>query len=471
MKHKHTAVWLVLTIVAALAFGTHSSAQANMLANPGFEDGGGSYNGWDTFGSGPQLSLPGGDNISRSGVAAAKIFGEFNNCPETPGFDVGGVFQSFTPTPGMECEFSGYSYVSSADTIPGTDTCLSNRLLAKIVFFDAAVGGNEIASNEIVIGDWTTPVDQWIPFSVKAPVPSAALRVQAMFLFLQPGCDEGAVFVDDTSFVEYSPTTEPNVLVNPSFDTDLTGWSTFGNVWYDGRSWARRTPTGGVKMYGTFVEGNDSGMFQIFPATEGSIWKLDAHAMTTCVESPIQPGNQNYILARIVFKDGLGAEIGFNESVIMDSTAFLGAWAKHTLMAEAPAGTDSVAAYFLFIQPALEGGAAWLDDISLYDIADVGVPPVTGSAGVKLHQNAPNPFNPSTRIQFETAARERVELVVYNVAGQRVTTLLSQELDPGPHSVTWDGRTADGRRAASGTYWYVLRTPRGEASRSMVLLK
>jgi flagellar hook assembly protein FlgD len=50
-------------------------------------------------------------------------------------------------------------------------------------------------------------------------------------------------------------------------------------------------------------------------------------------------------------------------------------------------------------------------------------------------------------------------------------TLHEGELPAGPHSVTWDGRTRDGSMAASGTYWYQLRTPDGQTSRSMVLLK
>jgi hypothetical protein len=292
-----------------------------------------------------------------------------------------------------------------------------------------------------------------------------------MLLFLQPACDEGSVFVDDTSFVEITPVLEPNMLVNPSFDTDLLGWTTFGNVYYDGRPWARRTPTGAAKLYGTFVEGNDSGMFQQFPATPGSIWKFDMYAMSTCVESPIQPGNGNMMLAELLFKDSAGVETGSAETIILDQTSPLGTWTKHTVMATAPAGTDSVSAYILFVQPIeTEQGGAFVDDVSLYDVAMVDVP--EGKLpGATLHQNTPNPFNPKTKIAFELPRRGEVEVVVYNVAGREVAKLLQGELPAGPHSVTWDGRTEDGSTAASGTYWYQLRTPNGEVSRSMILLK
>jgi hypothetical protein len=471
MKRAYMAVLFVAAMLAASALGTQASAQVNLLVNPGFEASGGSYDGWSYFGSGPQISTPANDNIFRSGSAAAKIFGEFTGCPGSPSFTVGGAFQAFTPIPGNIYEFSGYSRVSSADTIPGSDTCLGNRLIAKIVFYDAASGGNEIATNEVILGDWSTPLDQWIPFSVSAPAPSNALRVQAMLLFLQPACDEGSVFVDDTSFTTFAPTVEPNVLANPSFDTNLSGWTTFGNVYYDGRSFARRTPTGGCKMYGTFTPDSDSGMFQQFPATAGSIWKLSVHAMTTCVESPLTGTNENFVLARILFKDAAGGELGGADSIVLDNTAPLGTWTQHTVYGEAPAGTDSVAAYFLFVSPALEGGAAWIDDALFYNISAVGVTEGITPGTPMLSQNVPNPFNPKTNISFEMPMKGQAEVDIYNVAGRLVSTLFRGELDAGPHTLTWDGRTSDGSEAASGVYWYVLRTDGSQTSRSMVLLK
>jgi flagellar hook assembly protein FlgD len=83
----------------------------------------------------------------------------------------------------------------------------------------------------------------------------------------------------------------------------------------------------------------------------------------------------------------------------------------------------------------------------------------------------PNPFNPVTKIAFELPKKGEVEVVIYNVAGREVVTLHKGELPAGPHSLTWDGRTSGGSMAASGAYWYLLRTPDGQTSRSMVLLK
>jgi len=471
MKHQHTRIWMALACAVALAAGAPASA-ANLLANPGFEDAGGSYNGWFTFGSNVQLSLPGGDNIIRTGAAAAKIWGSYPMCP-LPQFNVSGCGQAFTPTAGVEYEFSGYSFVSSLDTIPGTSTCDRNRMVAKIVFFDAPVGGNELASNEVILGDHATPSDQWIEFRISAPAPANAQRMEALLLYLQPACDDGAVYVDDLSFSALAAgPAVTNLLANPSFTGSLTGWSTFGNVYYDGRSWARRTPTGGAKLFSTFVGGADSGMFQQFAATPGSDWQLDVHVMTTCVETPVTGGNANAVVARIVFRDTGGNDIGSSDAVILDNAAPLGTWTKHSVIAnDAPAGTVAVQAYILFVSPNLEGGAAWVDDVYFGGPLPTGVQDRPVSLEFQLHQNVPNPFGASTSIDFDLAQSGDVNVSVYDVAGRRVATLAGGRFGSGSHSVTWNGKSATGRSVPSGVYWYVLKTSAGQTSRRMVLLR
>jgi hypothetical protein len=475
MMRAPAQAFFMVALMTVSAVGPPALAQCNnLLANPGFEEGGGSYDGWFTFGDGVQLSLPDGDNIIRTGSAAAKIFGEFTGCPGAPQFDVGGFGQAFAPTPGMEYELSGFAFVSSGDPIPGTDTCDRNRLIAKIVFFDDPVGGGEISSNEVIVADGSSPTDWWRPFTVSAPVPTGAQRVEALFLFLQPACDTGAVFVDDTSFCEVSPTAEPNVLANPSFDTGLGSWTTFGNVLPEARSFAVHTAPGSAKLFSTFMPDADSGMFQTVLATPGSVWKLDLYALTTCVEDPITGTNDNFMLARIVFRDAGNNEIGAAEKIIMDSTVPLGSWVRHTVIAnDAPAGTVAADVFILFVSPSLLGGAAWVDDVSLQELDPVGIDdqPAPVPVAAELGQNAPNPFNPSTRIDFVLTEATAVDLSIYDVAGRWIVTLHQGQLDAGSHQVTWDGKTASGASAPAGVYRYVLRTSAGQTSRSMTLLK
>ncbi|MDH4036207.1 MAG: T9SS type A sorting domain-containing protein [Candidatus Krumholzibacteria bacterium] len=472
MKHTRTFALLAVACAAVLAVSHAAFADGvQLLTNPGFETGGGSYAGWTSFGSGVQISTPGTDNIIHTGTAASKVYGEFNNCP-IPTFDVGGYFQSFTPTAGQVYTFSGYSFVSSADPMPGNDTCVRNRAIAKIVFYNAAVGGAEMATNEVIIGNWSSPLDAWVPFSVSAPAPVGALRVQAMILFLQPGCDTGAVFVDDLLFCEGAPVASPNVLVNPSFNTDLSGWTTFGNVFYDNRSFARRTPTGAAKLFGTFTPGSDSGMYQSFAAVPGERWLLSVYALNTCAENAIRGTNEDVALARIVYRNNVGADLGGADVIIANNTSPLGTWTRYLVTATAPVGAVSVDAFILFTQGVfLENGAVFVDDAAFAKVTATGVEDTPSARGAELHQNIPNPFNPSTQITFDLVERDNVEISVYDVNGHRVTTLFKGSMDAGSHAVTWDGTAASGERVSSGVYMYSLRTSSDQITRRMVLLK
>lgn len=464
-------VFLVAFVLAGTTVSPAFADGVNLLANPGFEDGGGSYTDWFTFGGGVQLSLPAGDDIIRTGAAASKIYGEFTLCPGPGQFTVGGYGQAFTPTAGKVYHLSGYSFVSGEDPIPGSTTCDFNRAVAKIAFFDAASAGNEIASNEIVIGDWNFPRDRWVGFSIDAPVPAGALRVEALILYLQPACDTGAVYVDDLAFSEETPAAETNLLTNPSFDTGLSGWNLFGNVYYDGRPLAVRTPTGCAKMYSTFVADSPSGMFQTLAASPGTSWILDVHTKTLC-EDPVTGSNDNFVTVKIVFRDASSNEIGSSETVVQTGASPVGTWTRHTLLAvNAPEGTASVEPYILFISPSLEGGSIWVDDVSFRSFATTGVPVADRQPDFRLLQNTPNPFSPSTRIAFDLEQGSQVDLSIYDVVGRRVRTLVEGSLGAGPHTVTWDGRSQDGTRAAAGIYRYVLRTPDGRVARSMLLIR
>ena len=73
-----------------------------------------------------------------------------------------------------------------------------------------------------------------------------------------------------------------------------------------------------------------------------------------------------------------------------------------------------------------------------------------------LDQNYPNPFNSHTAIPFGLPASGDVQLVVYDVVGQRVRALVSGGLEPGLHRIIWDGRDDGGRAVAAGVYLYRL---------------
>jgi len=83
-----------------------------------------------------------------------------------------------------------------------------------------------------------------------------------------------------------------------------------------------------------------------------------------------------------------------------------------------------------------------------------------------LHQNAPNPFNPSTEIAFEVPTDGPVQLAIYNLVGQEVARLVDERLPAGGHRVWWD---ASGQ--PTGTYMYVLQTGVFREQRKMLLMR
>jgi len=83
-----------------------------------------------------------------------------------------------------------------------------------------------------------------------------------------------------------------------------------------------------------------------------------------------------------------------------------------------------------------------------------------------LYQNYPNPFNPSTTISYDLPVRARVKLVIYNLLGQEVATLVNDEQEPGRYSVNFD---ASG--LPSGIYFYRLEAGKFVEQKKMILIK
>jgi len=92
--------------------------------------------------------------------------------------------------------------------------------------------------------------------------------------------------------------------------------------------------------------------------------------------------------------------------------------------------------------------------------------PGTVPSRFALEQNYPNPFNPSTTIQFAVAGNSFVSLKVYNLLGQELSTLVSEQLAPGKYSVHWDGSGFP-----SGVYVYRLQSGAFVETRRLVLLR
>ncbi|MCI0551975.1 MAG: FG-GAP-like repeat-containing protein [Anaerolineae bacterium] len=90
----------------------------------------------------------------------------------------------------------------------------------------------------------------------------------------------------------------------------------------------------------------------------------------------------------------------------------------------------------------------------------------------ELSQNFPNPFNPVTTIRFGLPKDERVTLKVYNLLGEEVATLASDEKKKaGYHAAIWNGMNRDGQAVASGIYLYQLRAGSIALMKKMAVVK
>ncbi len=99
-----------------------------------------------------------------------------------------------------------------------------------------------------------------------------------------------------------------------------------------------------------------------------------------------------------------------------------------------------------------------------------GLPGMTPARFV-LHQNIPNPFNPTTAISFELPAGAFSELVIYNTAGQVVKRLWTGHLPGGLHTFLWEGDSDQGSTVPSGTYFYSLKSGGLTETKRMVLIR
>lgn len=89
---------------------------------------------------------------------------------------------------------------------------------------------------------------------------------------------------------------------------------------------------------------------------------------------------------------------------------------------------------------------------------------------VKL-SNYPNPFNPSTTISFSIPDENRINLTIYNLKGQKVKTLVNDNLDKGNHSVVWNGKDLNNKPVCSGIYLYKIKAGNKGSVKRMILLK
>ncbi|UCE07008.1 MAG: T9SS type A sorting domain-containing protein, partial [bacterium] len=113
------------------------------------------------------------------------------------------------------------------------------------------------------------------------------------------------------------------------------------------------------------------------------------------------------------------------------------------------------------------GDLRWFDYSTAIDAHRI----VDHPPSFKLLGNYPNPFNPKTTIYYELPETSHIQLVVYNILGQKVCMLVYEEQEYGLHSIQWNGRDDAGNLLPSGIYLYKLKGNHFVDSRKMSLIK
>jgi flagellar hook assembly protein FlgD len=119
-------------------------------------------------------------------------------------------------------------------------------------------------------------------------------------------------------------------------------------------------------------------------------------------------------------------------------------------------------------------GTVYFDDLTVEKVGSAtGVATNDGTVPKEfsLSNNYPNPFNPTTNIQFAIPREGNVTLAIYNMLGQRVSLLVQGVHSVGNYTVTWNGKDEFGHFVGSGVYFYRLENGSTAITKKMLMLK
>lgn len=151
-------------------------------------------------------------------------------------------------------------------------------------------------------------------------------------------------------------------------------------------------------------------------------------------------------------------------------------WTQYTVIAQAPEEAAGVSMRARFTS--FPTGQVWYDDFSIQQVnlivTALDIPSLTTTltpSDFQLKSNYPNPFNPETIIEYIVPVNGAVKLIIYNILGQKVRTLVEQVQLAGTYQVFWNGRDELGSALSSGVYFYQLQGENALITKKMTLVK
>jgi hypothetical protein len=149
-------------------------------------------------------------------------------------------------------------------------------------------------------------------------------------------------------------------------------------------------------------------------------------------------------------------------------------WTQYSLDVTVPTGVSAAALEVRLHVYARFTGRVYFDDLNVQVIGStlgVGASKNNLPKTYALDNNYPNPFNPTTTIQYAMPKTGQVSLVVYNILGQQVRSLLSGVVQAGYHNAIWDSKNDRGLTVPSGMYFYRLSVGNIAIVKKMLLIK
>jgi len=159
-----------------------------------------------------------------------------------------------------------------------------------------------------------------------------------------------------------------------------------------------------------------------------------------------------------------GVYVGFNTR----TATFPGTWPVDTLRCTFPQGFDSVVVHYALPPPTCQdyGTIFMADNMRVTPFIVNAISECEFPEMFTLKQNYPNPFNPKTNINFDVAKSSDVKILIYDVIGRIVQTLVNERFQQGTYFVTFDGSMLN-----SGVYFYRLTTNEYSETKKMLLMK
>jgi len=291
---------------------------------------------------------------------------------------------------------------------------------------------------------------------------------------------------------------EPNMLVNSGFEQGFDGWN--GEPCSNDFSSCMELVYNGETMY------NSDAIFNAFEGvTSVKIWGLNAVEENTVLENslfqtfdddnPIAPGTQLSVTANLMsheddliygdrsavifakYFDDDTSMISIDSTHINSSSFIANEWHHVGVEGTVPEDATIVQAGVMLTHPNVIGnnGTFYIDMLKMHR----GWTLATDEEGIALQpkkfnlgNNYPNPFNPTTTIDFSVPIQSGVTFTIYNVLGEEMYRMSDDKLTSGVYRVRWNGKNKYGVQVPSGIYFYQLEA--GESfsqTKKMTLLK